>query len=213
VARFTEASYLIKVCAVTSSADAQLVANAGATAIGVILADSSRRVSVEAASEIFDAVAGRLARVAVVRDVDAEEVSRILDALDCEALQVHGGVRAGVAATLRERDVALVEALRVDDLDARSVEADAYLIDGPRPGSGETHSWHGVVSRSWDRPLIVAGGLRAENVTDVLEAVHPWGCDVATGSESSPGVKDAARVASFVRSARHYFESQEERRG
>jgi len=213
VSKFTEATYLIKVCAVTSLADAEVVANARATALGVILADSPRRVSVEHAKRIFDAVTGRLARVAVVRDVDAAEVSRILDALECDALQVHGGVRAGVATALRERDVALVEALRVDDLDARSTQADAYLIDGPRPGSGETHSWREVVSRTWDRPLIVAGGLRAENVASVLEAVNPWGCDVATGSESSPGVKDPSRVASFVDVARQYFENREERRG
>ncbi len=213
VARFVDANYLIKVCAVTSPSDADLVATAGATALGIIVTESPRRVSLERAREISAEVAGRISRVAVVRHVDAEDVRRVLDTVDVDALQVHGGLRRGVAEVAGDHDVALIEALSIESLDVRSTHADAYLIDGPQPGSGRTHSWREVLARSWDRPLIVAGGLTADNVVSVLNEVGPWGCDVATGSETSPGIKDPARVQSFVLAARQYFEDREESRG
>lgn len=204
---------MIKVCAVTTVADAELVASAGADALGVILADSPRRVTLATAAEICSSVHGRLARVGVFRHATYDDVARALDVLDLDALQIHGGLPEGVAALARARGLALIEALSVDDLDAASGAGDAYLIDGARPGSGLAHDWGDVARRSWDRPVIVAGGLTAETVADVLATVGAWGCDVASGSESSPGVKDRARVESFVRNARQYFEEREENRG
>ena len=204
---------MIKVCAVTTVADAELVASAGADALGVILAASPRRVTLETAAEICSSVRGRLARVGVFRHATYDEVARSLDALDLDAMQIHGGVPEGVAALTRARGLALIEALSVNDLDAASGAGDAYLIDGPRPGSGLAHDWADVARTSWDRPVIVAGGLTAETVADVLATVGAWGCDVASGSESSPGVKDRERVEAFVRNARQYFEEREENRG
>ena len=210
MASFTHERFVIKVCGVTSRDDAELVVSAGATALGLIVTDSPRRVSVERAADIATALRGRIARVVVMRDVNVEDVRRVLDVVDVDAIQVHGGLRRGVADAVRDHDVALVEALTIDNLDARSTHADVYLLDGPRPGSGETHGWHEVTSRAWDRPVIVAGGLTSHNVADVLREVRPWGCDVATGSESSPGIKDRAKVESFVHVAREYFESRED---
>ena len=205
--------HFIKVCAVTTVADAQLVADAGADALGVILADSPRRVTREAAAAICSSVRGRLVRVGVFRDATYGEVAGALDAIELDALQIHGGWPDGVVALARERDLALIEALSVGELDAASGDGDVYLIDGVRPGSGELHDWSDVVARTWDRPVIVAGGLTAETVAEVLATVGAWGCDVASGSESSPGVKDRKRVESFVRNARGYFEDREENRG
>jgi phosphoribosylanthranilate isomerase len=213
VADLLSLPHLIKVCAVTTVPDAQLVASAGADALGVILAASPRRVALETAAEISRSVEGRLARVAVFRHATFDDVARAIDSVELDAVQIHGGLPDGVGSLVRERKLTLIEALSVDDLDAASGSGDAYLIDGPHPGSGEAHDWRDVAKRAWDRPLIVAGGLTAESVADVLAVVGAWGCDVASGSESSPGVKDRARVESFVRSARQYFESREEHRG
>ena len=213
VADLLAAPYLIKVCAVTSVHDAELVADAGASALGVILAASPRRVSLETASEVCRSVAGRLARVGVFRDTRYVEVERAVDELELDALQIHGGLPDGVASLARDRGLVLIEALSVGDLDAAEGSGDAYLVDGPRPGSGETHDWRVVASHAWDRPLIVAGGLTGETVASVLASVPAWGCDVASGSESSPGVKDRQRVETFVRNAREYFENKEENRG
>jgi phosphoribosylanthranilate isomerase len=213
VGEFVGHPYVIKVCGVTSVGDADLVVQCGATALGVILAQSPRQVGLEAAAEILASVDKRVARVAVLRDVDADDVRHVLRSLDLDAVQIHGGLRPSVAQVVASHSVALVEALSIDDLDARSDASDVYLIDGPRPGSGETHGWRGVTERTWNKPLIVAGGLSADNLAGVLDEVGPWGCDVATGSESSPGVKDRARVESFVRVARQYFDRREESRG
>ena len=213
VGEFVDHSYLIKVCGVTSVDDADLVVQCGATALGVILAKSPRQVGLDVAGEILASVTNRVARVAVLGNVDADDVRRVLRSLDLDAVQIHGGLRPGVAQVVAAQSVALIEALSIDDLDARSDVSDAYLIDGPRPGSGETHSWREVTERTWTKPLIVAGGLSADNIAAVLDEVRPWGCDVATGSESAPGVKDRTRVESFVRVARQYFDSREESRG
>lgn len=210
---FVDDPFVIKICGVTSVDDADLVVQSGATALGVNLAQSPRHVSLDVAADILARVQTRVTRIAVMSHVDADDVRRVLDSLNLDAIQIHGGVTPGVVQVLAERSVALIEALSIDELDARSDAAVAYLIDGPRPGSGETHSWREVTQRSWDRPLIVAGGLSADNLAAVLDEVGPWGCDVATGSESSPGVKDRARVESFVQVARQYFDSREESRG
>jgi len=207
------APYLIKVCAVTSVGDAQMVVHAGASALGVILADSPRRVPLESAVEIFRSVQDRIARVGVFRHSTYDEIARAVDALDLEVVQIYGAIPAGVTALVRERGLNLFEALSTDELGSASGLGDAYLIDGPRPGSGEAQDWLEVAQRHWDRPLIVAGGLTGETIYDVLASVNPWGCDVASGSESSPGVKDRERVESFVRNARQYFEDREENRG
>lgn len=205
-------SYLIKVCAVTTVADADVVADAGANALGVILADSPRRVTLNTAADICRSVEGRLARVGVFRHSVYDEIARAVDALELDALQVHGAMPDGVASLARDRSLTLIEALSVDDLDAASGSGDVYLVDGFRPGSGEAHDWRAVTSRPWDRPLIVAGGLTVDTVADVVATVGAWGCDVASGTESSPGVKDRTKVESFVRRARQYFEDREEHR-
>ena len=205
--------HFIKVCAVTTVADAELVADAGADALGVILADSPRRVTLERAAAICASVEGRLVRVGVFRHVTYDEAARALEALELDALQVHGEMSDGVASLARERGLALIEALSVDDLDAATGAGDAYLIDGARPGSGVAHDWDDVARRDWDRPIIVAGGLTGDSVADVLAKVGAWGCDVASGSESSPGVKDRSKVEAFVRNARQYFLEREEHRG
>ncbi|MHB8826068.1 MAG: phosphoribosylanthranilate isomerase [Acidimicrobiales bacterium] len=210
---FPGSGHFIKVCAVTTVSDATLVADAGADALGVILADSPRRVTLETAGAICAAVRGALVRVGVFRRATYDDVARALDAVELDALQVHGQLAEGVATLARERGLTLIEVLSVDELDTASGVGDAYLIDGPRPGSGVAHDWSAVTRRHWDRPIIVAGGLRADTVAEVLARVGAWGCDVASGSESSPGVKDREKVESFVRNALRYFEGGEEHHG
>ncbi len=210
---FSGSSHFIKVCAVTTVFDAELVADAGADALGVILADSPRRVTLETAGAISEAVRGTLVRVGVFRRAAYDDVVRALDAVELDALQIHGQLAEGVSSLARERGLTLIEALSVDELDTASGAGDAYLIDGPRPGSGVAHDWNAVMSRGWDRPIIVAGGLRADTVAEVLARVGAWGCDVASGSESSPGVKDREKVESFVRNALRYFEGRKEHHG
>ena len=203
-----ERPWLIKICGVTTLGDADLVVEAGADALGVLLTASPRRVSRERAGEIVHHVRGRLVRVGVVRGDDDVDV----DDLELDALQVHGPLSEELASSCRERGLAVVKALSIGSAEFAAFDdahVSAILVDGARPGSGEEHGWSALGERSFRQPVIAAGGLRADNVAAVVSAWPVWGVDVASGVESSPGVKDPRRVADFVRAARAAFEARE----
>jgi phosphoribosylanthranilate isomerase len=206
----------VKICGVTSSLDAQLVADAGADAVGLIFADSSRRLGPERGSEVAASVDGRLIRVGVFRDQDATVVTRTLDHVALDAVQVHGPLDPVLCRELRARGVPIIRAVSAGSIDPGAYDdddADAVLVDGAVPGSGVAHPWPVLASRLWSRPMIVAGGLRPETVVDVLERTGAWGCDVATGVEERPGVKSPVLVAQFVSRARRHFATRGEPRG
>lgn len=206
---------LVKICGVTSRDDAEVVVRSGANALGIILAHSPRQVTVEAAREISSSVQGSILRVGVFRHNIAEFVCRALDAIEFDAVQVHGELSAELLSELRSRDLGIIKALSVGsrelgDFDDRDV--DAILVDGPTPGSGVTHAWDELSRRVFERPVIVAGGLNPVNVAHVLQVTGAWGVDVASGVESAPGVKDASLVRDFVDNALAYFQQREESR-
>ena len=199
---------LVKVCGVTNVADATMAAKAGASAIGVILAESPRRVTLEQATEIAAAMKGKLLRFVVFRHQNDEVVLEHLDALDVDVVQVHGALSPALLAALHERSLLVVKALTIDgdefdDFDETQV--DAVLIDGPRPGSGVAHSWERLRDRHFRVPVIAAGGLNSSNVAEVISATNAWGVDCASGVERDPGQKDHVLVESYVANARDAF--------
>lgn len=198
----------VKICGVTNLQDAHVVVRSGASAIGLIVADSPRRVSVDVAREIARATKGDLLRCVVVRDQAAHEVLEVLDVVDVDIVQVHGPLGAGLLDSLRERGLLVVKALSVegpefDDFDASQV--DAVLIDGAHPGSGKTHSWERLLARSFGVPVIAAGGLGPDNVEEVVAATGAWGVDSASGVEAGPREKNHDLVDRFVVNARRAF--------
>jgi phosphoribosylanthranilate isomerase len=187
--------------------DAETVRDAGADALGVIFAASKRHVDADVATEIVEASEG-IVHVGVFRDNDTRFVLDMTEASGVEIVQIHGPLDPDLLEELRARRRGVIKALAVGseeffDFDETSV--DAVLVDGLDPGSGLEHSWDAVVGRPFAVPVIAAGGLRADNVSQVIALVRPWGVDVATGVESTPGVKDALRVASFVQVAAASF--------
>jgi phosphoribosylanthranilate isomerase len=216
VLSLSNAGSFIKICGVTSIGDAHVVSEAGADAVGLIFAQSSRQLSVEAASEIASATKGSILRVGVFRNNSTDFVLRCVDGSDVDAAQVHGTLPDELVTALRSRHVAIIKALSVEseeffEFDDRKV--DAVLVDGPAPGSGQTHAWHDLARRHFTRPVIAAGGLTDLNVVAVLETTNAWGVDVSSGVESAPGVKDPSSVRDFVRNARAYFDSRKELHG
>ena len=206
---------LIKICGVTSVEDAQLVIETSADALGIILAPSARRVAPKLAATIAAHAKGHLVRVGVFRGNDPTLLYRTLDAVDFDVVQVHGSLSTSVIAELRSYDVALIKALAIDSSEFLTFDessVDAILVDGPRPGSGQSHSWDALTRRSFSKPLIAAGGLTNENVAGVLRATRAWGVDVASGVEESPGVKSPDRLRAFVIAAREEFALRREHR-
>ncbi|MGD1014633.1 MAG: phosphoribosylanthranilate isomerase [Acidimicrobiales bacterium] len=200
---FAARGRLVKICGVTSVGDALMVRDAGADALGVIFAPSARRVDEVLAREIVDASDG-IVHVGVFRDDETAFVVAMADASGVDVVQVHGPLDETLLKELRRRRLGVIKALSVgteEFFEFDETRVDAILIDGIEPGSGREHSWDALRERHFDVPVIAAGGLKPDNVFDVIKSVRPWGVDVATGVESAPGVKDPARVTKFVQKA------------
>ena len=195
----------IKICGVTSIHDAQLVVEGGADALGLIYANSVRQVSDDVAKEILEFCGKQLSVVGVFRHQDDEEVVRIVQRDALGTVQLHDPASDSLLQRLHARDVRVVRAVTVHSpaLSPRELEqVVAVIVDSAQPGSGVTNDWLAVASMKFTVPMLIAGGLDPQNVRDVIGHTAPWGVDVASGVESAPGVKDHAKVASFVARAR-----------
>lgn len=207
----------VKICGCRTPADARAAVEAGATHVGVVFADSPRRVTVEEAVEIVEAAGGARA-VGVFVDASPEEVLAAAGASGIEVAQLHGRETPEACAALREVGLEVWKALRprsAAELEA-GVEryrdaADAILVEGFSPaaaggtGSGFPLAW---LERARDRltedgpALVLAGGLTSENVAAAILEARPDVVDVSSGVERRPGRKDPERIRAFVKAAR-----------
>jgi phosphoribosylanthranilate isomerase len=203
----------VKICGVTSLDDAQFVVAVGASALGLILAESSRQLTLDQARVIADATKGDLLRFAVFRHNDDDFILEHVDALGIDVVQVHGALSASLLAELRERPVLIVKALSVDEPELLSFDdasVDAVLIDGSKPGSGESYPREHLERREFSVPVIAAGGLTPLNVADLIAESGVVGVDTSSGVESHPGVKSHDLVVDFIRNARAAFAARKD---
>lgn len=214
--------FRIKICGVRSREDATAAVEAGADVIGLnFYQQSPRFISQEAAQNVLEGRAG-LAAVGVFVNSPPETIESIATALGLRAVQLHGDEPPETIAALQGRFIVLARRLGdrgvsgiAEDLEACRAAGrlpDAVLVDATTPGryggTGKTVSWTGLADyRKWlgDVPLILAGGLTPENVAEAIRVVRPFGVDVASGVESSPGVKDHNKIRRFVEAAREAF--------
>jgi len=202
----------VKICGITTVEDATTVVKAGASALGLIFAESTRRVTRAQARDVLNATRGEILRCAVFRENDNDFILGTLSELDVEMVQIHGDLRDDLVARLHDRSLVVIKALNVEDREFEEFDeskVEAVLIDGPRPGSGKTHSWERLATRSFRVPMIVAGGLTPENVAEAITSTNAWGVDCASGVESAPGQKDHDLVNSFVENAHSVFGQKE----
>lgn len=197
----------VKICGVTSVADAEHVIEAGADAIGLnFIASSKRRVSDEQARAIVDAAHGRVELIAVVADASDELISRLRDVLGIEWLQLHGSEEpARLAGLLPHAFKAVAIGSEEDVRLAASFPGERLLVDakvaGSSGGTGQVFDWQLVRELRLTRQLVLAGGLTPANVGRAVRELGPFGVDVASGVESAPGRKDPDLVRAFVEGA------------
>lgn len=195
----------IKFCGITRAGDAELAARLGVDAIGLVCTRRSRRfVEPAQALAIRARVAPYVSVVALFMDDDAAWVREVESAVRPDLLQFHGTEDASFCtgfATPYVKAVAMASTAdvhRVADAHPRAV---GLLLDGHASG-GQGGSGHGFdwtrVPHDLRRPLIVAGGLDAANVGAAIRVARPWAVDVASGIESSPGIKDSAKMQAFI---------------
>ncbi len=201
---------LVKVCGITNAGDARVAAAAGADAVGLVFADSPRRVGVEDARRISTALPENVIRVGVFVDEEPAEVLRISREVGLDLAQLHGDETPDTVTAVRESGVKVMKALRVRDaasIDALDgYEADLFLLDAysekARGGTGERFDWRVAKSLRGRDNIVVSGGLGPENVREAVEFFEPYGVDASSSLEDEPGRKNGERVRRFVLAAR-----------
>ncbi len=195
----------VKICGLTSVADARMAIEAGADAIGLNFVEGTpRALDPERAGEISRAAAGRVLRVGVFRDATRERVAGLVESLALDAVQLHGEESPEYVADL---PYPVIKVLAGDaTLPARAARYPKVdlLIDHPS-GGGSGQSWNYELARelvSRGRRVWLAGGLSPENVGPAVRAAKPHGVDASSSLESEPGTKSAERVRAFIEAAR-----------
>ena len=198
----------IKICGVTNVADAEQIIELGADAIGLnFVHGSKRRVSREQAEQVVRAAAGRIELVAVVADPTESEIKELREELGIPWLQLHGQEPAARLSRLLPnayKAVAIEDA--ADARRAATFPGERLLVDtkvsGASGGTGKVFDWQLVTELAAQRKLILAGGLRPDNVAAAVRVLEPFGVDVASGVESAPGRKDPEKLRAFIQNVR-----------
>jgi phosphoribosylanthranilate isomerase len=195
----------VKICGLTTRDAVEAAVAAGADAVGFVFAPSKRQVTAALAAQLAHGVPRRIPRVAVMLHPTQSQLDEVCSAFrpdvlqtDVEDLQtlrvpmglavmpvVRGGVGGGVGLK--------------PDLQRKHTR---ILFEGPVSGVGSTSDWNGAAQLARTTELVLAGGLNATNVADAIATVRPFGVDVSSGVEASPGIKDPARIHEFVQRAR-----------
>jgi phosphoribosylanthranilate isomerase len=217
----------VKICANTNAEDVLEAVARGADAVGFVFAPSKRQVNAAQVARITRQMTPGVERVGVFADQDVEAIAAAVHEAGLDAVQLHGGVNPELAVALRARLGSGVSIIHTvpwtvgeDDASERAVReqlqllqdfasADRVLLDAKvgaaSGGLGISFDWDRAKPVLADFPtlrVIVAGGLRPENVGAAVRTLRPFGVDVASGVESTPGKKDSSKLKSFIENAR-----------
>ncbi|HEU0220168.1 MAG TPA: phosphoribosylanthranilate isomerase [Gallionella sp.] len=201
----------IKICGITRAEDAQIAVRSGADAIGLVFYERSpRHVSIAQAAQLVAALPPFISTVGLFVDAEAAFVREVLAAVPLDLLQFHGDETPEYCAQFARP---YIKAIRVkagvdllqcafDFCSAKGLLLDAH-VEGIPGGTGATFDW-ALIPKQMPLPVILSGGLDAENVAAAIERVRPYAVDVSSGVEASKGIntlkgiKDAARIARFI---------------
>ncbi len=202
----------IKFCGMTRAEDARLAGELGAAYVGVVFAPSQRRVEPAEAGTILAGAEGAR-KVGVFGEASVDDILAASEESGLDVIQLHAGLRSGTIEELRERfrgeiwRVVRIAEGGILEAGGAGGTADAVLVDSYSEsglgGTGRTFDWarevEGIRRVAADKPLIVAGGLDPDNVSNAIRVLQPAVVDVSSGVESSPGVKDHSRMRAFAR--------------
>jgi phosphoribosylanthranilate isomerase len=196
----------VKICGITRAQDALEVVKQGADAIGLVFYPKSpRNVSAAQAAEIVSKIPAFVTVVGLFVDAEPAFVQEVLSDVRIDLLQFHGDE---TPSACRQYSRPYMKAIRVkngtnlvqyaaDYADARALLLDAFA-EGVPGGTGLVFDWS-LIPQNLPLPIVLAGGLNAENVGVAIEQVRPYAVDVSGGVEASKGIKDAAKIAAFMR--------------
>ena len=201
----------VKICGITNTADAHAAIDAGADQIGFnFYSKSPRQISAAEAAKIRPELPSKVKAVGIFVNATAAEVTATQKLLNLDAAQLHGDETPEQAAEIA-RSLPVIKAFRIDsDFPLDTLDeypgAFAYLLDaadtGQYGGTGRTTDWDVARRAALEHRIILAGGLKVENVAAAIRIVRPYGVDVASGVESKPGKKDHGRLREFIQEVR-----------
>ncbi len=207
---------LVKICGITTEADALLAVGLGADAVGFVLAPSPRQVTATTAGDIVKRLPRDVLTVGVFRNEAPARVVEIANRAGLGAVQLHGHETAEETRWIASRVACTIRAFSAGDAAIgrfADFGAQYLLVDGESPGSGSVFDWRlaeGVVDVG---RMFVSGGLHPGNVGEAIRHLRPRGVDVASGVESAPGRKDPQKLRSFIANARRAATAARARRG
>ncbi len=195
----------VKICGLTNLADAWAAREAGADFLGFVFAPSPRRVDPEAARGFWRELPRGVPTVAVFRDQTLEEVEEVLRLVRPDFLQFHGRETPGFCRVFERPVIRAFPARITGDLTIAAAFVDVagfFLVDVPKGDAGTLAADVAQAAVALPKPVLLAGGLTPANVGAIVERFRPFGVDVASGVESSPGVKDHALLREFIGNAK-----------
>ncbi|QWV95241.1 phosphoribosylanthranilate isomerase [Geomonas oryzisoli] len=199
----------VKICGITSEQDALMAVDAGADALGFVFFDKSPRfIGVEAAARIIEKLPPFVQVVGLFVNEDLDVVNSTADCCGLDIVQLHGEESPEFCRLVRRR---VMKAFRVRGPESLTPLADyrvaAYLLDAYSPhaygGTGEVFDWECAIAAKQQGRVVLAGGLTPENIAAAVTRVQPYGVDVSSGVEASPGKKDPDKVRRFIQLAKH----------
>jgi phosphoribosylanthranilate isomerase len=199
----------VKICGITSVGDAEEAVEAGADMLGLMFYPGSpRHITEELAQAIERRLPPFIIRVGVFADQEPEDVYSAMHKCGLNLLQFHG---RETPEYCRQFGMMTIKAFRIRAAaslkEIPPYQTDAYLLDsyvaGKAGGTGETFNWElAVEAGKLGKPIFLAGGLTPENVAEAVQRVHPFGVDVSSGVEQSPGKKDPKKMRAFIAAVR-----------
>jgi phosphoribosylanthranilate isomerase len=202
-------SVKVKICGITSAADALAAVEAGADLLGFMFyAPSPRNVSLRTAAEIARQLPPFVVKVGVFVNADEDLVTRAIGDCGLNLLQFHGDEPPEYCAQF---GLMSMKAFRIRDVESLTAlpayPTEAWLLDafvkGKPGGTGEKFNWDlALEAKKFGKPIFLAGGLTPGNVAAAVKKVQPYAVDVSSGVEASPGKKDPAKVKAFIQAAK-----------
>lgn len=201
----------IKICGITSLKDALIAVEAGADYLGFnFYPPSPRFITQETCAEITAVLARKfplIKRVGVFVNMPVEQIKSVLDDCALDLAQLHGDETPLMLDALTGQAFKVFRGVPKSGIELYARQTvPAFMIDaavrGQYGGTGVQADWSAAAEYSRRYPLLLAGGLKPENVAEAVRAVRPWGVDAASGVESDPGKKDPQRIKAFVEAAR-----------
>ncbi len=195
----------VKICGITRLEDALDAVHSGADALGLVFYDKSpRHISLQQAAQLADAIPPFVTLVGLFVNATTAAVREVMQAVPLDVLQFHGEEEPEFCAQFGRPFLKAIRVKKGVDLvqyaeryaGAQGLLLDAY-VEGEPGGTGESFDWS-LIPADLSLPVILSGGLNANNVTQAILQVHPYAVDVSSGVEERKGIKNAAKIAAFI---------------